>query len=112
MPLIPCPECGREISTAAEACPHCGHPNRSAAPAAPDAPNCYACSAAATTRCQSCGTLSCAMHLDSIFVQHGRGGAYELRCHNCYSSAMTWKIVGWVFAGIVVVIILSVIARR
>ena len=26
MPLVPCPECGRQISTAAEACPQCGHP--------------------------------------------------------------------------------------
>jgi hypothetical protein len=27
MPLIQCPECGREISTAARFCPHCGVPN-------------------------------------------------------------------------------------
>jgi hypothetical protein len=26
MPLIPCPDCGREISAAAPACPHCGRP--------------------------------------------------------------------------------------
>src|SRR5262245_15440607 len=30
MPLICCTACGREISTAATACPHCGHPNRPA----------------------------------------------------------------------------------
>ena len=26
MPLVPCPACQREVSTAAAACPHCGHP--------------------------------------------------------------------------------------
>lgn len=26
MPLIKCPECGREVSTSAVACPHCGFP--------------------------------------------------------------------------------------
>lgn len=26
MPLIKCPECGKEISSAAAACPNCGHP--------------------------------------------------------------------------------------
>ncbi|MEN3749366.1 hypothetical protein TPR58_19485 [Sphingomonas sp. HF-S3] len=26
MALVPCPECGRSISTAASACPGCGHP--------------------------------------------------------------------------------------
>ena len=28
MALIECPECGREISEHAEACPHCGAPAR------------------------------------------------------------------------------------
>jgi hypothetical protein len=26
MPLTKCPECDKDISTAATACPHCGHP--------------------------------------------------------------------------------------
>lgn len=26
MALVPCPECGKEISTQAVACPHCGAP--------------------------------------------------------------------------------------
>ena len=26
MALIKCPECGKEVSTAAETCPHCGYP--------------------------------------------------------------------------------------
>lgn len=26
MALIPCPECGREVSTQAPSCPHCGNP--------------------------------------------------------------------------------------
>jgi membrane protein YdbS with pleckstrin-like domain len=32
MALIPCPECSRQISTAAVACPHCGFPVASAKP--------------------------------------------------------------------------------
>jgi len=27
MPLTTCPDCGREVSTSAPACPHCGRPN-------------------------------------------------------------------------------------
>ena len=111
MPLIECAACGREISTEAEACPQCGHPNRAAARAA-TGPKCYACSAAATTRCQSCGVLSCAQHLRSIYVTHGRGGAYELRCESCYSSAMVWKIVGGIIFLIVLVIILVFVFGR
>jgi hypothetical protein len=107
MPLMSCPACGRQISTEAEACPQCGHPNRPAQPE-PSGPTCYACSAPATTRCVACGALSCAVHLQSIFVSHGRGGAYELRCSSCHSSAMTWKVVGWVFAGIVLFIMLMI----
>lgn len=28
MALIACPECGRQVSSAAASCPHCGHPLR------------------------------------------------------------------------------------
>jgi hypothetical protein len=93
MPLIDCSECGRQISTEAEFCPQCGHPNRPRSQAAAG-PICYACSAPATTKCQACGALSCAQHLESIYVSHGRGGANELRCKDCYSSARVWQIVG------------------
>lgn len=116
MPLIPCPECGRQISTAAEACPQCGHPNRTApkteADWEPTGPRCYACSAAATTRCQRCGALSCAVHLNSIYVSHGQGGAYELRCESCYSSAMAWKVVGFIIIGVAAIIMLAMFANR
>jgi hypothetical protein len=111
MPLIRCPACSREISTEAEACPQCGHPNRPTT-RAPAGPKCYACSAEATTRCQSCGALSCALHLQSIYVTHGHGGAYELRCESCHSSAMVWKVVGWVFAGIILIIVVLVILSQ
>jgi uncharacterized membrane protein YdbT with pleckstrin-like domain len=30
MPLVPCPDCGREVSTAAPACPQCGRPSPAA----------------------------------------------------------------------------------
>lgn len=32
MALIACPECGREVSTAAASCPNCGTPLRGSAP--------------------------------------------------------------------------------
>jgi hypothetical protein len=105
MALINCPACGRQISIEADACPGCGHPNR---PRAPSGPSCYACSAAATTRCQSCGAFSCAEHLQSIYVSHGRGGAYELRCQSCYSSALTWQI--FIYAVVVLVLALIFLA--
>jgi hypothetical protein len=111
MPLIECPLCSRQISAEAEACPQCGHSNRTARPA-PSGPKCYACPAAATTRCQSCGALSCAQHLQSIYVTHGRGGAYELRCASCYSSAMAWKVVGGVFFAFVLVMLAIVFGSR
>jgi hypothetical protein len=108
MALISCPECGRQISSAAEACPQCGHPNRPT----PAGPTCYACSSPATTKCQSCGALSCAIHLNSIWVQHGRGGAYELRCQSCYSTAQTFKIIGFILFVIVAgIIILAMVSR-
>ena len=37
------------------------------------------------------------LHLHSIFVQYGNGGANELRCEGCYSSATRWKVVNAVF---------------
>jgi hypothetical protein len=32
MALVDCPECSKQISTAASSCPHCGHPLRKANP--------------------------------------------------------------------------------
>lgn len=106
MPLINCSACGNKISVEAEACPQCGHPNRIAEPGSAE-PQCYSCSSTATTRCQSCGAFSCARHLQSIYVSHGRGGAYELRCEGCYSSAMTWKVLGGVIFVVVLIIVLA-----
>ena len=99
MSLIPCPECGREISTNAEACPHCGNPMRSST-SAPSGPTCYACSAIATTKCESCRTPSCPQHLQSVYVAYGD----ELRCDNCCSWGMTWQVVSLVLFGVVVII--------
>ena len=56
--------------------------------------------------------MSCVRHLDSIYVSHGKGGAYELRCENCYSSAVVWKVVGAVRAAIVVAVVLLVISSK
>lgn len=107
MSLTSCPECGHQVSSAADACPNCAFPMRKIRQA--DGPTCYECSRDATTRCQSCGTMSCAEHVQSIYVSHGRGGAYELRCKSCYSSAQTWQIFGYVFAGIAVVVFLIIV---
>lgn len=103
MPLIPCPDCGRQVSPSAVACPQCGRPMRAATPAS-TGPRCYSCSSAATTRCQSCGKLSCAQHLKNIYVSHGRGGANELRCEDCYSWAIFQQRVGMI-VGIVILIV-------
>jgi hypothetical protein len=108
MALTSCPECSREVSTAAEACPSCGFPmSKVAQREKSDGPGCYACRRQATTRCVSCGAYSCAEHLQSIYVSRGRGGgAYELRCQSCYSMAQAWQTFGWVFAVIVLIIII------
>lgn len=103
--LVPCPACARPLSTAAAACPECGHPMRAAAPV----PSCHACEAPATTRCQRCGVLSCALHLRSIYVHHGRGGAYELRCATCFSSAEAAKSRNLVLGVVLVVVMLVVV---
>ena len=34
----------------------------------------------------------------------------ELRCQSCYASAETWKIVGWVIGGFVLLVILLIFA--
>jgi hypothetical protein len=47
-------------------------------------------------------------HLESIYVSHGQGGAYELRCESCYSSAETRKAIGRVIAVVVVLVILMI----
>jgi hypothetical protein len=52
--------------------------------------------------------LSCALHVQPIYVSHGRGGANELRCTSCYSSAMAWKVVGYVIMAIIAAIILLI----
>jgi hypothetical protein len=47
--------------------------------------------------------LSCVRHLQSIYVSHGRGGAYELRCGSCYAEAQAWETVGCLVVAIIVV---------
>lgn len=49
-------------------------------------------------------------HLQSIYVNHGRGGAYELRCDWCYSSANTWKIFSWVAAAVLILVVIFLMA--
>ena len=102
MALISCPECGREVSTAAEACPQCGYPIHSETPELAS-PTCYTCSATATTRCQRCGALSCVRHLQSTFVLAGGGGRYELRCKSCRAEARMWMIFSFTLTAIIVI---------
>ena len=102
--LVPCPACARPLSPAAAACPQCGHPMR----AAEILPHCCACEAPATTRCQGCGTFSCAQHLQRIYVWHGKGGANELRCATCFASAEASKRWGVVLGLIGVAVVLIV----
>ena len=53
MGLAPCRECGRQVSTEAEACPHCGLPNPADVPTGKGTPE-----AAATTKAEGL-TLGC-----------------------------------------------------
>lgn len=107
MSLKNCSACAKQISVEAEACPNCGQPNRPA----PAKLQCYSCASAATTKCQHCNKLSCPVHLNSIFVEHGKGGAYELRCTDCYESAHNWKVISWVL-GILIFIVFLVISQN
>lgn len=110
--LTGCPACGQQVSTEAAGCPKCGHPNRQAGAAGL---RCYACAAPATTKCHSCGALSCVQHLQSTYVSHGDGGAYELRCTSCYSSAEARNEIGRVFLAIafaVGLVIIGCLASR
>ena len=68
-------------------------------------PKCYACAVLATTRCQNCGALSCAVHLKPIYVPHGEGGANELRCASCYSSVQARNPYSWVVGVAVTVLV-------
>ena len=83
MPLVNCSACDQLISTAAEACPGCGHPNPLVKKPVPAGPKCYACPATATTRCQSCGALSCVEHVYATSVPRGRSSVNELCCNDC-----------------------------
>ena len=98
MPLVNCPECARQVSTAAEACPQCGHPMKGATTNRPAGSKCYACAAAATTRCQHCGTLSCVEHLNHI--NYGLGP--KILCKSCRPSHLARAIFMWVWAIVVV----------
>ena len=65
MALINCPECNRQISDKAEACPHCGYPLQQRATSAADV------LAGQRWRVQS-QTLGDGRVLDGIFDQSGR----------------------------------------
>lgn len=107
MALIDCPECKRQISTSAEACPGCGHPNRPGAVPVPVGPKCYSCPATATTKCQKCNTLSCVAHVEGVSLSLA-AGPYELRCAECASSVNGWKVYYGVMTAIAVVGVLMV----
>lgn len=61
MALIKCPECSREVSSAAAACPQCGHPINAAPVAVPWAPPSHPCAECSrpvvngNTNCPHCG---------------------------------------------------------
>jgi hypothetical protein len=71
--LIGCTACGRQISTAAAACPQCGHPNQ---PASLAPTSCKSCSQPAIGACKTCGGFYCA--------EHGGRTSYGPLCSACY----------------------------
>ncbi len=61
MPLLICPDCGKQCSDQAPACPHCGRPMSPLAPAmaspsSDQCPQCSALMAPSMVRCPRCGT--------------------------------------------------------
>jgi hypothetical protein len=104
--LVSCPICSRDISSAAVSCPQCGHPM---SPAIPTGPTCYKCQSLATTRCQSCGAVSCIQHLRSV---HFWGEArHELRCESCQESAMARKVALVILQVLIVILALFFFLR-
>ena len=75
-------------------------------------PVCHACASPATTRCQSCGALSGAVHVHSAYVTGGDSNRYELRCTRCQSTAMVWRIVSGILFVVAVVSVLVSMARK
>lgn len=98
-----CVECGRNVSTAATACPGCGHPNPAVSPGKSE-PKCHACNARATIRCFGCGALSCVEHVQLVAIRYGR----EPRCAKCIAKfAAEMKRLKW---GLLVVLAILLIA--
>ncbi|HEX7241525.1 MAG TPA: hypothetical protein VF263_14705 [Longimicrobiaceae bacterium] len=81
MALVPCPECGRRISTAALACPRCGYPMASAPPTAP-AP----LPPPSTDATALFGTAAVAPGRIAVPALHGGAVTSELRCTACGSD--------------------------
>ena len=67
---------------------------------------CYACSAAATQKCQGCGVSSCAQHLQGTTVAPNGMPAIRSLCQRCSSSAKTKQSVGCIVGGIALTLLL------
>jgi hypothetical protein len=62
-----------------------------------------------------CGDLSCATHLNNIFIRDGDGGANELRCRTCFDAAVAanwWGTVCGVSVITIFLIVFAVVSRR
>lgn len=75
-------------------------------------PVCHACASPATIHRQSCGALSCAVHVHGTYVTGGDSNRYELRCTRCQSTAMVWRIVSGILFVVAVVSMLVSMARK
>jgi hypothetical protein len=77
MALIKCPECGREVSTNAAACPHCGNPMQAVAQPPPPHP---------TTGSPTTGTYCphCRVHVTPVVTSVGGGTC-------SFGKRETWK---------------------
>jgi predicted amidophosphoribosyltransferase len=107
MALHDCPECGKSISTHAEACPHCGYPVRRGVVEKPrriveptPRHSCSQCGAPADRACSRCGKLVCSDHITWFHPIKGAGAV----CTQCQKFGCTMQIIAIVVFGAIALI--------
>jgi membrane protein YdbS with pleckstrin-like domain len=110
MPVISCPDCGRDVSTLAPACPHCGRPSPAAA-----APLAVAAPAGGTAFAEETlwrGTPSAVVLLGPLLVIVVAAVAIQLLAHFAASRALDFEAseriiaIGWWATAIVAIILI------
>lgn len=100
MALVACPECQREVSTHAKACPHCGCPI--APPGVEGMWSCSICGAAATRACAKCGRPCCENHVAAWHTIQGVSGRVCTKCRDFAWNGCIVFLIILVIAGLAV----------